>query len=88
MVKVLLTQFCDENDVYTFEEDYCAKNGELDHCIGISFAKEASYMDTLIALTDYLDRQHYYNDALEELANPVVEELADRMVICFPFMNR
>ena len=88
MVKVLLRQFCDENDAYTFEEDYCAKNGELDHCIGISFAKEVSYMDTLIALTDYLDQKHYYEDALEELANPVVEEQADRMVICFPFINR
>ena len=45
-------------------------------------------MDTLITLTDYLDQQHFYNDALEELANPVVEDFGDRTIICFPFINR
>ena len=88
MVKKLIRQFCREYAEYSFEEDYCAKNGELDHCIGISLAKDGSYMEALMDLTEYLDQQHYYNDALEELANPEVEELEDRMIICFPFVKR
>lgn len=84
----LLRQFCDENDAYTFEEDYCGKNGELDHCIGISFSKEISYMDVLSALTAYLDQNEPDADAMDELLNPEVEELGDRMIICFPFIKR
>ena len=87
MIEKLIRQFCSEYAAYCFEEDYCAKNGELDHCKGISFAKDVSYMDTLMALTDYLDRKHCYHDALGELANPVVEEFGDRMIICFPFID-
>ena len=87
MVEKLIRQFCDEYVTYCFEEDYCAKNGELDHCIGISLAKDGSYMEALMDLTEYLDRKNCYNDALEELANPVVEDSGDRTIICFPFIN-
>ena len=88
MLKVLLRQFCDENDAYTFEEDYCAINREMDHCIGISFAKELSYMDVLLALTEYLDRNESDADAMDEWLNPEVEELEDRMILYFPFVKR
>ena len=88
MLEILLRQFCDENDAYTFEEDYCAKNGEMDHCIGISFAKELSYMDVLLALTEYLDRNESDADAMDEWLNPEVEELEDRMILYFPFVKR
>ena len=84
----MLRQFCDENDAYTFEEDYCAINREMDHCIGISFAKELSYMDALLALTEYLDRKEPGADAMDELLNPGVEELGDRMILYFPFMKQ
>lgn len=85
MLEILLRQFCDENDAYTFEEDYCAKDGCIDHCIGISFAKEQSYMEILMKLTDFLD-SHDCDDALGELLNPELEEDAEQMVIFFPFI--
>ncbi len=86
--ETLLRQFCDENDAYTFEEDYCAKNGRIDHCTGISFSKELSYMDVLSAITAYLEQNEADEDAMDELLNPEVEELEDRMIICFPFIKR
>ena len=88
MLKVLLRQFCDENDAYTFEEDYCAINGNIDHCKGISFEKEISYMDVLSVFTAYLDQNEVDEDAMDELLNPGVEELGDRMVLYFPFMKQ
>ena len=88
MVKVLLRQFCDGNDAYTFEEDYSAKNGSIDHCTGISFAQELSYMDVLSAFTAYLEQNEVDEDAMDELLNPGVEELGDRMILYFPFMKQ
>lgn len=85
MVEKILRQFCTENVKYKFEDGCFEKNGDIYQCLGISFAKEDSYMDALIALTDYLERSDYYEEALEEFANPEVEELPDRLIIYFPF---
>ena len=85
MVEKLLRQFCTENGKYKYEDGSFEKNGDVYQCLGISFAKEDSYMDAMIALTDYLERSNHYEEVLGEFTDPEVEELADRMIIYFPF---
>ena len=45
-------------------------------------------MDVLSAITAYLEQNEADEDAMDELLNPEVEELEDRMIICFPFIKR
>ena len=83
-LKDLFEKFCEENESYDFEADYSGVSEEMDNCIGISLPKEDSYMEMLMALTEYLDEQDF-DDPNLELSNPMIDELPDRVVVYFPF---
>lgn len=85
-LRELIENFCMEHEDYKFEADGCVGTADIAHCIGVSLPGEGSYMDMLSALTEYLD-QHHFDDPDLELSNPVIDELADRVVVYFPYCH-
>lgn len=87
MLKEMIKNFCEEHAEYTFEDDYCNVTADVSNCIGVSLSHEHSYMELLWELTAYLDRQGF-EDVDLELSNPEIDELADRVVVYFPYIHQ
>lgn len=79
-----IRKFCDENsEKYSIYEGYSGRGMYGRRCLGIVVSHGYSYMDMLVKLTQYLDKNECEDEELE-LEGVSVDELGLDIIIYFP----
>lgn len=79
----LIKGFCEDKSEYTIYEDYPGRGMFDRRCLGVVVENGYSYMDMMIALTQYLGEQGY-DDVDLKLEGVSVDSLGLDTVVYFP----
>lgn len=83
-VAELIKSFCEENsEQYSIYEGYSGRFMFGRRCVGIVVKHGYSYMDMLVKLTQYLDKNECEDEELE-LEGVSVDELGIDIIVYFP----
>lgn len=85
MLKDFIQQFCEENpDRYDYCEKYSGKFMFGKTCCGIIVRDGFSYVDMIVELTKFLDRQGFTDENLE-MSNTAMDEMGMDIIVYFPY---